>query len=100
MSPQTPNPHVFLSLQGYLAPLLQKTEFYIKPDFTITRALPLILRLNLKRKLNSTSFIISVHILVISHEKTRKSLDTISHSIHKVRKGILSPTDGGNTDIH
>lgn len=70
-----PHPHI-LSLQGFLAPLLlQKTEFSNKPDFPTTRALSLILELNLKRKLNSTSFIISAHTSVVSHEKTCKSLD-------------------------
>lgn len=95
--PTHPDPYV-LSLQGFPAPFLQKTAFY-KPDFTLTRALSLILELVLKRKLNSTSFIISVHISAVTHEKTRKTLDAISHSIHKIRKGILSPTAGGNTGV-
>lgn len=55
------------------------------------------LELNVKRKLNSASFIILGHISVLSHEKTCKSLDIISHSIHTIRKGILRPMDRENT---
>lgn len=100
VSPPIPNPHV-LSLHRFLAPLLlRKTEFYNKPDFTIHHKGTLTyIGIELKRKLNSTRFVISVHTSVVSHEKTCKTLDTISHSIHKIRKGILNPTDGGNTGV-
>lgn len=68
-----------------------------KLDFPTTRALSLTLELNLERKWNSTSLIISVHISALSHKKTCESLDTISPSIHKIRragvKGKEQPKD-------